>query len=94
MFNLNTAVKLENITSLEAAENNLINPVHAFSEGKYDLTVKEKDRIIHGMAIKNRFIQNRNTTGDIVFFVYSGKMYGIGCIDKDNIKVKKVFEEL
>lgn len=94
MFKLETAVKLENINNIEVVEKNLINPIDVLPDGKYELNTIEKDRIIHGIAIKNRFIQNKNNTGDIVFFVYGGKMYGVGYIDKDTIKVKKVFEEL
>ena len=94
MFECNTSIKLENIKDIKDVENNLINPIDALPDGKYELNTEEKDRIIHGMGIKNRLIQNKNNAGDIVFFVYGGKMYGVGYIDKDTIKVKKVFEEL
>ena len=90
MFSLNTTIKLEDIKSIEDVENNLINPTKVLPQTKYNLTIEEKERVIHGMTIKNRL----TNCEEVVFLVYGDRMYGIGYSEKDNIKVKKVFEEL
>lgn len=95
MFNSNTALKLNDIKSVEDVTNNLINPIDVLPQPKYELNKTEKERVIHGMEISVRYaLQPYNPLTGIVFLVYGGKMYGVGYVDKNIIKVKKVFEAI
>jgi tRNA pseudouridine55 synthase len=98
LFNIEKSVTLEDIKCAQDVENNLINPLEVLKQEKYELSESEKERVIHGLPIK---YNNRPTippfnhsTNDIVFLVYGGKMVGVGLRDKNEIKVKKVFEVL
>lgn len=86
MFEVDTSINLENIKAIEDIE--LVNPLDVLPQPKYTLNEQEKEHIIHGMPIKNRF----KNCEKVVFLVYGDKMYGIGYCEKDIIKVKKVFE--
>ena len=46
------------------------------------------------MSIKFSFNRQNSSRDNVVFLVYGGKMYGVGIIENDLIKVKKVFETL
>ncbi len=95
MFNKSFAIKLEDITSAEIVRKNLINPLKVLPQQKYLLNDAEKERIIHGMSIKNRYPDEiENGLSSIVFFVYGDKMIGVGYLEENIIKVKKVFEVL
>lgn len=89
-FNLDTSVKLDEIKTSKDVEELLINPLEVLPQGKYELNDNERERILHGMSIKNRLSNIKDKT--VVFFVYGDKMYGIGYLQEDMIKVKKVFE--
>lgn len=95
-FNLETAINLDSIESIEIAEKNLINPLNILNKPKYNLSDLEKDKVIHGMPIKciqEHFLSNKyDNSDDIVFLVCGDKIYGIGLLDKDSIIIKKVFE--
>lgn len=102
MFDVKNSIKLEDFTSVETVEKNLINPLDVVSGYKYYLDDKEKEKISHGMGIKiqpkslsqtkTAYPSLAKVLGSVVFFVYSGKMYGVGIINGEEIKVKKVFE--
>ena len=96
MFHAEKGIKLTDIKTTNDIEKNLINPLDVLPKSKqYELNEEEKERVIHGMSIPNRSTpQPHNFSADIVFFVYSGRMFGIGYVEKDIIKVKKVFEVL
>lgn len=89
-FCADESVKLEDINS-ENISQYLINPIDLLHD-KYILSEKEYKHVIHGMPLNNpSTFQRFNFSTNIVFFVYSGKMIGVGQVDKDRIKVKKVF---
>lgn len=87
-FNRENSIKLENINSLEDIEKNLLNPVEYMELPIYNLDEYEKERVSHGVFIKNK---NFNS---VVILTYSDKIYAIGKADKNKIIVKKVFEVL
>ena len=95
-FNLETAINLDSIGTIEIAEKNLINPLNILNKPKYNVSDLEKDKVVHGMPIKfnqRHFISHKiDNSDDIVFLVYGDKMYGIGLLDRDSIIIKKVFE--
>ncbi|MBR1425031.1 tRNA pseudouridine(55) synthase TruB [bacterium] len=90
MFNIDSAVKLEDLKSFEDVEKNLLNPINYVDVPKYNLSEQEKERVGHGMFIKNH---TRFDNG-IVFMIYSDKMFAIGEFKEGIIKPKKVFEVL
>ena len=98
LFNIEKSVKLEDIKCVQDVENNLINPLEVLKQEKYELSEIEKERVIHGLPIKynnsSAIPPFNHSTGDIVFLVYGGKMVGVGLRDKNEIKIKKVFEVL
>ena len=98
LFNIEKSVKLEDIKCVQDVENNLINPLEVLKQEKYELSENEKERVIHGLPIKfnnsTTISLSNHSTNDIVFLVYGGKMVGVGLRDKNEIKVKKVFEVL
>lgn len=96
MFDLKTAVKLEDIKTINDITSNLINPVEVLPQIKYNLDDFEQERVSHGQYLKiNTGHINGNSciadNQDIVFLLYGGKMFGVGRIDNDKILVKKVF---
>ncbi len=91
MFNLKTAIKLDEIKNIADIENNLVNPIDVLPQAKYQLNEHEKERIIHGMSIN---YQGSNLSEDIVFLVSGDKIVAVGMLDKNIIKIKKVFEVL
>ena len=97
MFDLSNAVKLDNIKDVEDVELNLINPLQVLPQNKYVLSDSEKERVCHGMWIKPQNLSDslsNNISNNVVFFIYDDKMYGVGIIEEDKIRVKKVFEVL
>ena len=60
------------------------------SQQVLELSEAEKVKVQHGMAIQNQKYEDL----DIVFLIYSGRIYAIGKVEKNKILVKKVFEVL
>lgn len=86
-FSLVDSVKLENLNS-DNIKNYLINPLDILTQEIYNLNDSEKEHIIHGRSI----ISRKKLSNKVVFFVYNGKMYGVGQVENNRILVKKVFE--
>lgn len=89
-FTLENSINLDDLTDIDLVLQNIINPVDVMDYPVYELSETEKERVSHGGYLKN----NCYKTSDIVIFIYSGKIYAIGMVDKDKIFVKKVFEVL
>lgn len=89
-FNVETSVKLDTLQESNTVLQNLLNPLEVMSLPVYELSDSERIKVQHGMAIKNHGCKNL----DIVFLIYSGKIYAIGKVEQDKILVKKVFEVL
>lgn len=103
MFCVKNSVKLENIKSFEDVSKILIEPAEVISGNFYYINEAEKKSVSCGMqikirhdALKSKFAkgQQQKDCNPVVFFIYGDKMYGVGNIEKDIIKVKKVFEVL
>ena len=92
MFSVESAIKLENIKSVEDAEKNIINPLEVLPQKKYNLNNSERERVLHGMSFPAK--EKNISDNDIVFLVYGGKMIAVGIKTENEIKVKKVFEVL
>lgn len=89
-FCLENALNLDEVQEKDTALSYLINPLDVMNNTVHNLSESEKDKVLHGMAINNNCYKNSN----IVFLVYSGKIYGIGMVTENKILVKKVFEVL
>ena len=103
MFRIENSVKLEDIKSVEDASKILIEPVEVISGNFYYMNELEKKSVSCGMqinirhdALKSKFAKSlsQEDYSPVVFFIYGDKMYGVGIIQNDIIKVKKVFEVL
>ena len=97
LFNIESAVRLDEIKKTADVEKKLINPLDVLSQPKYELNEMEKERVLHGMSINldnSSDIHQCCHANSIVFLVYGGKIIGVGVREESNIKVKKVFEVL
>ncbi len=88
-FLVGNTVELDKITEDDACKL-LINPLDVLKRPCYNLSDSDKQRVSHGMWINNHDFKN----SDIVFLIYSGKIYAIGMVNHNKILVKKVFEVL
>lgn len=89
-FQVNTAIKLEDLTEVSQIVENLINPLDMLSIPIHNLSENERERVSHGMSICNSDFPN----SDIVILSYGGRIYAIGKVEQNKILVKKVFEVL
>ena len=89
-FQVNTAIKLEDLTEVSQIVENLINPLDMLNIPIHNLSENERERVSHGMSICNSDFPD----SDIVFLSYGGRIYAIGKVEQNKILVKKVFEVL
>lgn len=89
-FQVNTAIKLEDLTEVSQIVENLINPLDMLSIPIHNLSKNERERVSHGMSICNSDFPD----SDIVILSYGGRIYAIGKVEQNKILVKKVFEVL
>lgn len=89
-FQVNTAIKLEDLTEVSQIVENLINPLDMLSVPIHNLSENERERVSHGMSICNSDFPD----SDIVILSYGGRIYAIGKVEQNKILVKKVFEVL
>ena len=89
-FQVNTAIKLEDLTEVSQIVENLINPLDMLNIPIHNLSENERERVSHGMSICNSDF----TDSDIVILSYGGRIYAIGKVEQNKILVKKVFEVL
>ncbi len=89
-FTINSSVNLDDLSEKEDVSKHMIAPLEVISYPVYQLNEDEKNRVMHGMSI----FCNISFPRDIVFLVYSGKIYAVGKVEQNKILVKKVFEVL
>lgn len=89
-FQVNTAIKLEDLTEVSQIVENLINPLDMLNIPIHNLCENERERVSHGMSICNSDFPD----SDIVILSYGGRIYAIGKVEQNKILVKKVFEVL
>lgn len=87
-FNLDTAIPLENITTIEQVKEILIEPLTMLEMPILELNETEHQKVLCG-----QFLENKNYNhGDFIILVYNKKINAIALVSEDKIKVKKVFE--
>lgn len=89
-FQVNTAIKLEDLTEVSQIVENLINPLDMLNIPIHNLSENERERVSHGTSICNSDFPD----SDIVILSYGGRIYAIGKVEQNKILVKKVFEVL
>lgn len=89
-FQVNTAIKLEDLTEVSQIVENLINPLDMLNIPIHNLSENERERVSHGMSICNSDFPD----SDIVILSYGGRIYAIGKVEQNKILAKKVFEVL
>ena len=89
-FQVNSAIKLEDLTEVSQIVENLINPLDMLNIPIHNLSENEREKVSHGMSICNSDFPD----SDIVILSYGGRIYAIGKVEQNKILVKKVFEVL
>lgn len=89
-FKVDKSIPLDKFVEIEDVFSNLINPIDVMNYPQYELNDRAKERVSHGMFLYNEKFRD----DDIVFLIYSGKIYAIGRVEQDKILIKKVFEVL
>ncbi len=87
MFKINESVKLDELSSKEQVETNLISPIDYLDYPKYELTEKEFEKISHGMSIKCI----KNIPDGIVVLTANQILSAVGEKCSNDIKCLKVF---
>lgn len=87
-FLSNNSVKLDEITS-DNVKSFLINPLEVIDLQSIELDENEHNKILMGQPIFNK----KNIQDDFVLLVYNNSVSAIAKVDKDCLKVKKVFDE-
>lgn len=94
-FTVENAIRLDDIKEENDIKEHIINPIDVLSGKKYILNEKEKENVMHGIALNIREQKQFTDLCDsIVFLVYGGKIVAVGQINNKEIKIKKVFEVL
>ena len=87
-FRLENAVKLDNLSTLEQIEKNLLYPLNSLNEyPKYELNPNELEKISHGMNIKPKNFDKQG----IVLLTHNNKLIAVANSNESGIKCAKVF---
>ena len=84
-FEINKAINLENIATIENINTNLIYPTEYIDYPKYELNNTEKEKVSHGMAI------NVDLPNGKITLIHGNKLIAIAEISERKAKVLKVF---
>ncbi len=84
-FEVDNAIKLEELTSADCVQKNLENPIAYIDYPQYELTENEKEKVSHGMSFKT------SLSDGIVILTYQGFLAGMASANNGIIKCKKVF---
>ena len=84
-FEVNEAIKLDSLDTLEQVEKNLIYPLEYLSFPRYELTPAEKEKVSHGMGV------NTNLENGIALLTQQNKLIAVANIENKKAKIAKVF---
>ncbi len=88
-FIVENSIKLEDFTSIEDVEKNLINPISMLNLETYNLSESELNKIKYGQPLLNKTIKSV----DFVILVYNERIRAVAKVDGDYIKANKVFND-
>lgn len=86
-FVIENSVKLDELTSAEIVENNLIEPLEYLPQIKQELNEIEYNRAIHGMGVYNRVDASE---GEVIL-TKDGKLVAISKVTENGLKISKGF---
>lgn len=86
-FLVENSIKLDDLTSPEIVENNLIEPLEYLPQVKQELNDIEYNRAIHGMGVYNRI----DATEGEVILTKDGKLVAISKVTENGLKISKGF---
>lgn len=86
-FNVENAIKLEDIKTQEDVSNNLIDPLQVLSLQKYELNDIENEKVSHGQQLLNKSMKSV----DFLILVYNNRIKAVATANEKFIKVIKVF---
>ncbi len=89
-FLIGDTTSLDEFEDILDVQQKLVNPLDVMPLSVYELSENEVKKVQHGMSI----YCDKFNCEDIVFLIYSGKIYAIGKIEQNKILVKKLFEVL
>ena len=87
-FEINNAIKLDNLNTTEKIQENLIYPLEKLHFPVYELTEEEKVKISNGMTIR---IDKHFPAFSLVTLVYKNKIAAVAQTDKQQLRCEKVF---
>lgn len=87
LFNIENAIRLDNIKTVKDVEENLLNPIKYLPYQVQELNEQEHTKISHGMPIEN----NSQLTKGCVILTKNDELIAIAEISGAYIKAKKVF---
>lgn len=86
-FGIKAAVALSELDSTEKVLENLINPIDILDLPKLYISDFEHEKVLQGQFLKN----NTEFCNVFVLLIYNGSVDAVAFVEKDKIKVKKVF---
>ena len=86
-FGIKAAVALSELDSTEKVLEDLINPIDILDLPKLYISDFEHEKVLQGQFLKN----NTEFCNVFVFLIYNGSVDAVAFVEKDKIKVKKVF---
>ena len=84
-FELNKAVSLDELQTIEQVKSKLIYPLDYLDYNKYELNSDEKEKVSHGMAI------NINSKDGTVILTQNNKLIAVAEVENNKAKISKVF---
>ena len=87
MFNIENAVPLEDLASIETVQTNLIEPLEVLNLPKLVIDDFEHKKVIQGQVLENR----TKLCNDFLILIYNNRIDAVAFADGSKIKVKKVF---
>lgn len=86
-FGIKAVVALSELDSTEKVLENLINPIDILDLPKLYISDFEHEKVLQGQFLKN----NTEFCNVFVLLIYNGSVDAVAFVEKDKIKVKKVF---
>ena len=86
-FGIKAAVALSELDSTEKVLENLINPIDILDLPKLYISDFEHEKVLQGQFLNN----NTEFCNVFVLLIYNGSVDAVAFVEKDKIKVKKVF---
>ncbi|MBE7702887.1 MAG: tRNA pseudouridine(55) synthase TruB [Cyanobacteria bacterium SIG28] len=84
-FELNKAVNLDELQTIEQVKSKLIYPLDYLDYNKYELNSDEKEKVSHGMAI------NINSKDGTVILTQNNELIAVAEVENNKAKISKVF---